>query len=119
MFGTVCDFSHARPIMLSIPLVYIVIYTCIYIYMRVVLRALNVLRASFSPIFQYFSAVNALMLHARACATELYCRPCTLNSSAMDSSAMDSSAIGVGVAVLVGKYMQGPWSAVPDVRSIR
>ena len=43
----------------------------------------------------------------------------TLNSSAMDSSAMDSSAIGVGVAVLVGKFIQGPWSAVPDIRSIR
>ena len=38
----------------------------------------------------------------------------TLNSSAMDLSAMDSSAIGVGVAVLVGKCMQGPCSAVPD-----
>ena len=33
-----------------------------------------------------------------------------------NSSAMDSSAIGVGVAVLVGKYMQGPCSAVPDIR---
>ena len=43
----------------------------------------------------------------------------TLNSSAMDLSAMDSSAIGVGVAVLVGKCMQGPCSAVPDIRSIR
>ena len=32
---------------------------------------------------------------------------------------MDSSAIGVGVAVLVGKFMQGRWSAVPDIRSIR
>ena len=30
----------------------------IYIYIRVVRRALNLLRASFSPIFQYFSAVN-------------------------------------------------------------
>ena len=40
----------------------------------------------------------------------------TLNSSAMDLSAMDSSAIGVGVAVLVGKCMQGPCSAVPDIR---
>ena len=39
-----------------------------------------------------------------------------MDSSAMDSSAMDSSAIGVGVAVLVGKFMQGPWSAVPDIR---
>ena len=29
---------------------------------------------------------------------------------------MDSSAIGVGVAVLVGKCMQGPCSAVPDIR---
>ena len=43
----------------------------------------------------------------------------TLKSSAMDSSAMNSSAIGVGVTVLVGKFMQGPWSAVPDIRSIR
>ena len=42
-----------------------------------------------------------------------------LNSSAMDSSAMDSSTIGVGVAVLLGKCMQGPCSAVPDIRSIR
>ena len=43
----------------------------------------------------------------------------TLNSSAMDSSAMDSSTIGVGVAVLVGKCMQGPCSAVPDIRNFR
>ena len=30
----------------------------LYIFYRVVRRALNLLRASFSPIFQYFSAVN-------------------------------------------------------------
>ena len=30
----------------------------LFIYIRVVRRALNLLRASFSPIFQYFSAVN-------------------------------------------------------------
>ena len=30
----------------------------IFLYIRVVRRALNLLRASFSPIFQYFSAVN-------------------------------------------------------------
>ena len=40
----------------------------------------------------------------------------TMDSSTLNSSAMDSSAIGVGVAVLVGKCMQGPWSAVPDIR---
>ena len=28
------------------------------------------------------------------------------------------SAIGVGVAVLLGKCMQGPCSVVPDIRSI-
>ena len=33
------------------------VYTYIFIY-RFVRRALNLLRASFSPIFQYFSAVN-------------------------------------------------------------
>ena len=48
-----------------------------------------------------------------------------MDSSAMDSSIlnssspMDSSAIGVGVAVLSGKCMQGSCSAVPDIRSIR
>ena len=42
-----------------------------------------------------------------------------MDSATLNSSAMDSSAIGVGVAVLVGKCMQGPRSAVPDIRSIR
>ena len=42
-----------------------------------------------------------------------------VDSSTLNSSAMDSSTIGVGVAVLVGKCMQGPCSAVPDIRSIR
>ena len=42
-----------------------------------------------------------------------------MDSSTLNSSAMDSSAIGVGVAVLVGICMQGPCSAVPDIRSIR
>ena len=36
----------------------IFLYIYIYIYIRVVRRALNLLRASFSPIFQHFSAVN-------------------------------------------------------------
>ena len=40
--------------MLSILLVYIYIYPFVR-------RALNVLHASFSPIFQYFSAVNVVM----------------------------------------------------------
>ena len=42
-----------------------------------------------------------------------------VDSSILNSFAMDSSTIGVGVAVLVGKCMQGPCSAVPDIRSIR
>ena len=42
-----------------------------------------------------------------------------MDSSTLNSTAMDSSGIGVGVAVLVGKFMQGPWSAVPDILSIR
>ena len=52
------------------------------------------------------------------CATELYCRPWIFGHgfSTLNLSAMDSSAIGVGVAVLVGKCMQGPCSAVPDIR---
>ena len=38
--------------------IFIYIYIYLFIYIRVVRRALNLLRASFSPIFQYFSAVN-------------------------------------------------------------
>ena len=41
--------------------IYIFIYLFIYLYIYIypyVRRALNLLRASFSPIFQYFSAVN-------------------------------------------------------------
>ena len=42
-----------------------------------------------------------------------------MDSSTLNSSAMDSSAIGVGVAVFVGKFMQGLWSAVPDYQIVR
>ena len=81
-------------------------------------RALNLLRASFSPIFQYFSAVNATrvsfspvfqyfvtyvctyvrttyatLLSASAANTMSAMDSSALNSSAMDSSAMDSSAL--------------------------
>ena len=42
----------------AIIFLYIYLYIYIFIYIRVVRRALNLLRASFSPIFQYFSAVN-------------------------------------------------------------
>ena len=53
-YDSLCRRSSRSPIMLSILLVYLYIY----IYIRVIRRALNLLRASFSPIFQYFSAVN-------------------------------------------------------------
>ena len=72
---SLCRRSSRSPIMLSILLVgragasppsrtaaiiflYIYIFIYIFIYIRVVRRTLNLLRASFSPIFQYFSAVN-------------------------------------------------------------
>ena len=73
--------------------------------------AVNVTRVSFSPVFQYF--VTYVCIYIRMYAMRHG------DSSTLNSSAMDSSAIGVGVAVLVGKFMQGPWSAVPDIRSIR
>ena len=54
-YDSLCRRSSRSPIMLSILLVYMYIF----IYIRsTVRRALNLLRASFSPIFQYFSAVN-------------------------------------------------------------
>ena len=111
----------------------------IFIYIRVVRRALNLLRASFSPIFQYFSAVNVtrvsfspvfqyfvtyvyVYVYVRIRYMYMYTyvrirytlchapRNCIVGHgfSTLNSSAMDSSAIGVGVAVLVGKCMQGP-----------
>ena len=71
-YDSLCRRSSRSPIMLSILLVIgragasppsrtaaiIFLYIYIYIYIRVVRRALNLLRAYFSPIFQYFSAVN-------------------------------------------------------------
>ena len=59
---------------------------------------------------------SGILIFRNVCTYINYNFSSTLNSN---SSAMDSSAIGVGVAVLVGKCMQGPWSAVPDIRSIR
>ena len=75
-YDSLCRRSSRSPIMLSILLVIgragasppsrtaaiIFLYIYIYIYIRVVRRALNLLRASFSPIFQYFSAV--IYIHA-------------------------------------------------------
>ena len=60
-YDSLCRRSSRSPIMLSILLVYnIYLFIYNYIYIRVVRRALNLLRASFSPIFQYFSAVNVI-----------------------------------------------------------
>ena len=68
--------------------IYLYIYLFIYIYIRVVRRALNLLRASFSPIFQYFSAVNAIRVFFSPIfqyfLTSMPCMaPCALDSSAM------------------------------------
>ena len=54
---SLCRRSSRSPTMLSILLV--VAAATVRGNTRVVRRALNLLRASFSPIFQYFSAVNA------------------------------------------------------------
>ena len=107
-------------------------YNCyLFIYIRVVRRALNLLRASFSPIFQYFSDVYITRVSFSPVFQYFVTYVCimyamrhgivlsAMDSSTLNSSAMDSSAISVGVAVLVGKCMQGPCSAVPDIRSIR
>ena len=106
---SVCHFAHACPTMPSISLV--------YIYIRVVRSALNVVRAYFSPIFQYFSANNVTRVSFSQIFQYFVTYVChapwfssaldssALNSSAMDSSAMDSSTIGVGVTVRVGKIM--------------
>ena len=73
----------------------------------------NVTRVSFSPVFQYF--VTYVYMYAMCHGIVLS----AMDSSTLNLSAMDSSAVDVGVAVLVGKCMQGPCSAVPDIRSIR
>ena len=108
--------------MLSILLV---IYIYIYFYIRVVRRSLNLLRASFSqyfsavnvtrgffsPVFQYFVTYVCICIRIRICICVCHApRNCIVGHrfSTLNSSAMDSSAIGVGVAVLVGKCMQGP-----------
>ena len=59
---------------------YIFIY--LYIYIRVVRRALNLLRASFFPIFQYFSAVNITRVSFSPIFKYfLTCMPCAMDSA--------------------------------------
>ena len=50
--------AGASPPSRTAAILFLYIYIYLYIYIRVVRRALNLLCASFSPIFQYFSAVN-------------------------------------------------------------
>ena len=83
----------------------IFLYIYIFIYIRsTIRRALNLLRASFSPIFQYFSAVNVTRLsfspvfqYFVTYVYTLYIRmPCATELSAImdpSTSAMDSSAL--------------------------
>ena len=112
-YDSLCGRSSRSPIMLSILLVgragasppsrtaaiiflYIYIYIYLFIYIRVVRRALNLLRASFSPIFQYFSAVNVTRVSFSPIFQYfLTCMPC-----AMDSSAMEHAATDRNVAIL-------------------
>ena len=63
----------------------------IYIYIRVVRRALNLLRTSFSQIFQYFSAVNVTRVSFSPIFQYfLTCMPC-MAPCAMDLSAMEGA----------------------------
>ena len=50
--------AGASPPSRTAAIIFLYIYLFIYLYISYVRRALNLLRASFSPIFQYFSAVN-------------------------------------------------------------
>ena len=54
-------------------------YIYLFIYIGVVRRALNLLRASFSPIFQYFSAVNVTRVSfSQIFQYFLTCMPCAI-----------------------------------------
>ena len=76
----------------------------VYIHIRVVRRALNPLRASFSPIFQYFPAVNVTRVSLSPVFQYFVTYVCArrgivlsaMDSSTLNSSSMDSSTIGVG-----------------------
>ena len=85
-----CDFAHARPIMHCIHLVYI----------RVVRRALNLLRASFSPIFQYFSAVNVYTRLSFSLTCMPYMAPCAMDSLAMEGAVHSHSDFRVRRSVV-------------------
>ena len=107
----------------------IFLYNYIYIYIYNVRRALNLLRASFSPIFQCFSAVNITRVSFSPVfqyfVTYVYAmrhapRNCIVGHGFFDLEFVGHGFVSnVGVAVLVGKCMQGPCSAVPDIQSIR
>ena len=96
-YDSLCRRSSRSPIMLSILLVgragasppsrtAAIIFLYMYIiYIRVVRRALNLLRASFSPIFQYFSAVNVTRLSFSLTCMP-YMAPCAMDSLAMEGA---------------------------------
>ena len=86
--------SSRSPIMLSILLVYL------YIYIRVVRRALNLLRASFSPIFQYFSAVNVYTRLSFSLTCMPYMAPCAMDSLAMEGAVHSHSDFRVRRSVV-------------------
>ena len=62
--------AGASPPSRTAAIIFLYIYIYLFIYIRVVRRALNLLRASFSPIFQYFSAVN---VYTRLSFSQLVC----------------------------------------------
>ena len=82
--------------------IYIIIYLFIYlyIYIRVVRRALNLLRASFSPIFQYFSAVNVYTRLSFSLTCMPYMAPCAMDSLAMEGAVHSHSDFRVRRSVV-------------------
>ena len=71
----------------------------LFIYIRVVRRALNLLRASFSPIFQYFSAVNVTRLYFSLTCMP-YMAPCAMDSLAMEGAVHSHSDFRVRRSVV-------------------
>ena len=66
---------------------------------RVVRRALNLLRASFSPIFQYFSAVNVTRLSFSLTCMP-YMAPCAMDSLAVEGAVHSHSDFRVRRSVV-------------------
>ena len=86
--------------------------TAAIIFLRVVRRALNLLRASFSPLFQYFSAVNVTRVSFSMVATIVLVVSNKPIQSSMNNTSSDSK-VTMRVDETSLAWLTNPWRIAP------